>query len=69
MYIDKVDSCVNVQRNELSSIVEVNNIIKNFYEKPFDIEVDLRSLNIDQCKSLTQLLKKWLEDVIKKQSY
>ena len=59
---------VNEQKTTLSNADIVNKIIKNLYEKPFDTQVNLRNLSIEQCEKLTPLLKKWYEDTSKSRS-
>ena len=67
LYINHVEAWNRREGEQPKKLEKVKHIVEALYEKPFDTEVDLKSLDIDECEKITPMLKTWYEDKIKNQ--
>ena len=67
MYEENISKWTESAQKHLDGREEINKIIKSLYEKPFDTDIPLKKLSVEQCEDLAPLLKEWFENVIKKQ--
>ena len=67
MYEENISKWTESAQKHLDGREEINKIMKSLYEKPFDTDIPLKKLSVEQCEDLAPLLKEWFENVIKKQ--
>ena len=51
--------------NDAEPSDKVKSIMKSLYDKPFETDIPLIALSINECTSIAPLLKEWYENVIK----
>ena len=65
MYINGVNQWVSNTTQRLGDSHKVETLMKTLYEKPFDTDINLKSLSFVDCIDIAPRLKQWFEDKIK----